>query len=188
MAPSEEVVADYQTTRLSLKAHPLSFLRERYAEQGLVRSDRMVEASGRMVRLDRGARGTRRVEVAGLVLVRQRPGSAKGVCFLTLEDEAGSINVVVWPKVMEANRRTVMASRPMRVRGHVQTGEGVVHLVAERLIDASADLSLLSDATLRAETLRHDHVERPLSSAMREPPPRTHPRDVRIIPKAREFH
>ena len=198
MPPSEEVVADYQTTRLSLRAHPLRFLRERYAKQGLVRSDAMVAASGTMRRLDRGSRAARRIEVAGLVLVRQRPGSAKGVCFLTLEDEAGPINVVVWPKVMEANRRTVMAARLLRVRGYVQTGDGVVHLVAERLTDATGDLALLSDAELRAETLRHDHVSRPLPSGSWQtgpapggavdPPPRTHPRDARIIPKAREFH
>ena len=194
MEPSEEVVADYQTTRLSLRSHPLAHLRDLYRGQGLVRSDEMVAASGRMRRLDRGARGSRRVEVAGLVLVRQRPGSAKGVCFLTLEDEAGPINVVVWPKVMEANRRTVMAARLMRVAGRVQTGDGVIHLVAERLIDATPDLALLSDTELRADTLRHDHVERPLPSGgpvdppTRTHPTRTHPRDVRIIPKAREFH
>ena len=188
MPPSEEVVADYQTTRLSLKAHPMSFLRERYRMQGLVRSDEMVRASGRMRRLKRGQQATRPVTVAGLVLVRQRPGSAKGVCFLTLEDEAGVINVVCWPSVMERYRRVVMASRLMRVRGRIQSGEGVVHLVAEYLEDASDDLALLSDAELMIDPLRADHVASPLPSTLKEPPARTHPRDVRVIPKAREFH
>ena len=188
MAPSEQVVADYQTLRLSLKAHPLHFLRERYRAAGMVRSDGMLAASGAMQRLDRGSRGSRRIAVAGLVLVRQRPGSAKGVCFLTLEDEAGIINVVVWPKVMERYRRIVMAARLMRVQGRMQSGNGVIHLVAEHLDDLTGDLALLSDAELLTETLRADHVERPLRSTLKEAPPRTHPRDVRVIPKAREFH
>ena len=187
MPMSEEVVADYQSTRLSLKAHPLSFLRERYAAAGLVRSDAMVAASGPMRRFDRGSRGLRPIEIAGIVLQRQRPGSAKGVCFLTLEDEAGSINVVVWPKVMERHRRIVMASRLMRVRGHVQCADEVVHLVAERLLDATDDISLLSDADLAVDLLRADHVERPLRSTL-EPAPLAHPRDARVIPKARDFH
>ena len=226
MATSEEVVADYQTLRLSLKAHPLGFLRERYRAQGVVRSSEMIAASGPMQRLDRGSRAWRPIEVAGFVLQRQRPGSAKGVCFLTLEDEAGTINVVVWPKVMERYRRVVMAARLMRVRGHVQEGDGVVHLVADHLRDATGDIAILTDidggtlpveAALPVDTLRADHVERPLRSTLREapprgsplrepprpasppygtphgtpprePPPRTHPRDVCVIPKAREFH
>ena len=188
MPASEEVVADYQTTRLSLKAHPLTFLRERYASLGLVRSRDMIAASGPMQQLDRGRRGRRSIEVAGLVLQRQRPGSANGVCFLTLEDEDGSINVVVWPKMMERYRRTVMAARLMRVRGHVQAADGVTHLVAEHLTDATDDINILSDADLVLDLLRADHVERPLRSTLNEPPPRTHPRDARVIPKAREFH
>ena len=191
MPPSEEVVADYQTTRLSLRAHPLTFLRAHYAAQGLVRSSDMVGASGRMKRLDRGARGSRPVEVAGLVLVRQRPGSAKGVCFLTLEDEAGPINVVVWPTMMEANRRTVMASRLLRVRGRVQTGDGVVHLVAERLVDDSALLSRLSDAEGLARALdqqlaRADHVARPLPAKWQAPPDAGMPPARRVEDTCRE--
>ena len=190
MPASEEVVADYQTTRLSLRAHPLTFLRAHYGAHGLVRSDRMVEASGPMQRLDRGARGARRVEVAGLVLVRQRPGSAKGVCFLTLEDEAGPINIVVWPTVMEANRRTVMASRLLRVRGRVQVGDGVVHLVAERLVDDSALLSQLSDAEELGRALDHqlaraDHVARPLPAKWQAPADAGLPKARTVVPEAR---
>ncbi len=184
MPPSEEVVADYQTLRLSLKAHPIHFLREDYRAEGLLTAAELRASWERAPR--------RVVTVAGLVLVRQRPGSAKGVCFLTLEDETGVANIVVWPKVMERFRRIVMASRLMHVRGRVQ-GSGdrdyrVVHLVAEDLIDATADLARLSDEELLARPLRHDHVERPLPSKFNpssfEAPPRTHPRDVRVIPKA----
>ena len=180
MPASEHVVADYQTLRLSLKAHPVSFLREAYDKRGFVTAAEM--------------RPGRPIMVAGLVLVRQRPGSAKGVCFLTLEDETGVANVVVWPKVMEEYRRIVMASRLMHVRGRVQRSQDgeVVHLVAEHLIDATGDLALLSEDTLPFEALRADHVVRPLPSTLREQPTRTHPRDVRVIPKmlpkAREFH
>ena len=197
MPVSEEVVADYQTTRLSLRGHPMGLLRAHYRAQGLVRSDRMVEASGPMRQRKRGQSSGRTIEVAGLVLVRQRPGSANGVCFLTLEDEAGPINVVVWPTMMERYRRVVMASRLMRVTGRIQTADAVVHLVADHMVDATEDLALLNDGEamddmLRTGTLRADHVTSPLPSTLKEPPPRTHPRDVRVIPGlkqgVREFH
>ncbi len=188
MPISEEVVADYQTMRLSLKAHPLSFLRERYRKAGLVRSDEMIAASGKMKKLDRGFQARKSIEVAGFVLQRQRPGSAKGVCFLTLEDEAGTVNVVVWPKVMERFRPVVMTSRLMRVRGRIQAADGVTHLIADDLKDATDDVDLLSDADLIIDKLRADHVDRPLRSSSKESPTRSHPRNVRVIPKAREFH
>ena len=191
MPPSEEVVADYQTTRLSLRAHPLSFLREHYRGLGLPARRRVVTAR-EIAQTDHN----RPASAAGLVLVRQRPGSAKGVCFLTIEDETGIVNVVVWPAVMEANRRTVMASRLLRVEGRVQTNDRVTHLVAERLIDDSALLSRLSDADIGDDLdrllARADHVRSPLPGHTNAPalpaPSRTHPRNARIIPKAREFH
>jgi DNA polymerase III alpha subunit len=92
-----------------------------------------------------------RVTVAGLVLVRQRPGTAKGVIFLTLEDETGVCNVVVWAKVYERFRRAVIAGRLLRVTGRLQREAGVVHVVAE-LIE---DLSPMLDQLLRAD-FRHD--------------------------------
>ena len=82
-----------------------------------------------------------RLEAAGIVLVRQRPGSAKGVLFVTLEDETGVANLVVWAKVFEANRRVLMSARMLAVRGHVQREGEVVHLVARRFTDLSADLA-----------------------------------------------
>jgi error-prone DNA polymerase len=92
-------------------------------------------------------RDGRRIETAGLVLVRQRPGSAKGVMFITLEDETGIVNVVVWPKVFEQFRRAVMAASMIAVRGHVQREGEVVHLVAQKLVDLSAELATVGAAT-----------------------------------------
>ncbi|MBD76402.1 MAG: error-prone DNA polymerase, partial [Citromicrobium sp.] len=97
MPLSEEVVADYQTTRLSLKAHPMAFLRADLAERGFVRACDLRERKFRSM-----------VQVAGVVLIRQRPGSAKGVCFITLEDETGVVNLVVWPDLKEKQRKVVM--------------------------------------------------------------------------------
>ena len=108
----EHVVADYQTTRLSLKAHPLSFLRADYAARGFTRHDAL-----------KTVRNGRRVKVAGVVLIRQRPGSAKGVCFITLEDETGVSNLVIWPSVMEQYRKIIMGARLMEVEGRVQRDE-----------------------------------------------------------------
>ena len=170
---SEEVVGDYETIRLSLKAHPLSFLRPRLAQAGVVPARRVDEVPE-----------GRRLAVAGVVLVRQRPGSAKGVVFLTLEDESGVANVVVWPKVFERYRPVVMGARLVLVRGRVQRAEDsdgrVTHLVAERIEDRTADLDLLSDGALvPAETPPRPEDQSPM---------RRHPRDVRVLPRSRDFH
>ncbi|MCX7644726.1 MAG: OB-fold nucleic acid binding domain-containing protein [Rhodobacteraceae bacterium] len=101
-------------------------------------------------RLDEPPTGAR-VTVAGLVLVRQRPGTAKGVIFVTLEDETGVANVVVWPKVFERCRRAVIAGRLLRVTGRLQREAGVVHVVAEQI----EDLSAMLDELLRPD-FRHD--------------------------------
>ncbi|GAA6200337.1 hypothetical protein NBRC116599_15620 [Aquicoccus sp. SU-CL01552] len=81
--------------------------------------------------------------VAGLVILRQRPGTAKGVIFLTLEDETGVVNVIVWRKIYEAFRRAVISGRLLRVTGRVQRGHGVTHVIAERVEDISEMLDLL---------------------------------------------
>ena len=96
----EHVVADYQTTRLSLKAHPMSFLRKSMIKQGY-------RSAASLSDMHNG----QSVKLAGIVLIRQRPGSAKGVCFITLEDETGVANLVVWPKVMKAFRKVIMRAR-----------------------------------------------------------------------------
>jgi error-prone DNA polymerase len=115
----EHVVHDYPSISLSLKAHPISFFREELAGQGVITSARHWddELKGRYVR------------VAGLVLVRQKPGTAKGVIFLTVEDETGIINVVVWPKVFARNRRIVMSAQFLEVRGKIEREGLVVHVI-----------------------------------------------------------
>lgn len=172
MPMGEEVVADYQTLRLSLKAHPLAFLRPRLAERGFLRA------------CDLKTRKTRAmIHVAGVVLVRQQPGSAKGVCFITLEDETGVINLVIWPDLKAKQRKVVMGARLMEVRGRVEYDDEVIHVIAAHLTDASDDLARLSDQTFEPVLARADEVARPIPA-----PTRGHPRNARIIPKSRDFH
>jgi error-prone DNA polymerase len=200
MPLSEEVVADYQTQRLSLKAHPLAFLRASLADRGFVRAVDLRKRKFRSM-----------VQVAGVVLIRQRPGSAKGVCFITLEDETGVINLVVWPDLKDRQRKVVMGSRLMEVRGRVEYDDEVIHVIAAHMTDATASLMALSDDLLPTTIARADHCNNPLPSKFAPtvtppvepwtPPPagnrecgfqQGHPRDVRVIPKilppSRDFH
>ncbi len=105
------------------------------------------------VRLDEPPNGAR-VTVAGLVLVRQRPGTAKGVIFVTLEDETGVVNVVIWAKVFERFRRAVIAGRLLRVTGRIQRDQGVLHVVAEQIEDISEMLDMLLQPGFRPEIAR----------------------------------
>jgi error-prone DNA polymerase len=177
----EQVVADYQTVRLSLKGHPMQFLRPIFAREGAIACHEVSDARDRQ-----------RVRCAGVVLVRQRPGSANGVVFMTLEDETGIANIVVWPKVMARFRKEVMGARLVQVEGYIQSSpEKVVHLVAERLIDRSHDLmALANDALVRKHIL-------PPGAALIDDPrdhpdnlvqKHRHPRNVRILPPSRDFH
>ena len=127
-APSdwESVMADYRSIGLTLGAHPLQLLRERLAGDRLLRS---VDLPG----AEHGAH----VRVAGLVLVRQHPGSAKGVTFITLEDETGIVNIIVWNKTATEQRRPLLESRLLEVQGELQRAHGVTHVIARRLIDRS---------------------------------------------------
>ncbi|HKD56534.1 MAG TPA: OB-fold nucleic acid binding domain-containing protein, partial [Hyphomicrobiaceae bacterium] len=133
----EHVVHDYAALSLSLKAHPISFFRDDLAKRCVLTS---------VEHWDERLAGNR-VSVAGLVLVRQRPGTAKGVIFITLEDETGIVNVVVWPKVFEKNRRTVMTAQFLLVRGKIEREGLVIHVVADELIDLSHELQRLGDGT-----------------------------------------
>jgi error-prone DNA polymerase len=181
----EQVAADYQTIRLSLKGHPMEFLRPMFAKERVVTCAAVSDANDRQ-----------RVRCAGVVLVRQRPGSAKGVVFMTLEDETGIANIVVWPKVMEHFRKEVMGARLILVEGTIQSSpEKVVHLVAERLFDRSSDLVHLADDALGrrhvvpagpalVEPLNDDRREHPDNPAQKI----RHPRNVRILPRSRDFH
>ncbi|RCW88923.1 error-prone DNA polymerase [Paracoccus lutimaris] len=166
----EHVAADYQTLRLSLKAHPMRFLRASMSAQGYV-------AATDLARLPQAAA----LRMAGIVLIRQRPGSAKGVCFVTLEDETGVANLVIWEKTFRAFRKEVMSARLLEVRGHLQRAEGVTHIVATWLGDRSEALLRLSGEV--PATLPEGNRAAGLPA-----PRRTHPRQVRILPKSRDFH
>ena len=176
MPLSEEVIADYQTQRLSLKAHPISFLRASLAERGFVRAGELRDRKHRAM-----------VDVAGIVLIRQRPGSAKGVVFITLEDESGIANLVVWPDTMEKYRKVVMGARLIEVHGRVEYDEDVLHVIAACLVDATGQLQRLSDDLLKPVIAHGDHAG-PLPSGIPEHFRQGHPRDVRVIPKSRDFH
>jgi error-prone DNA polymerase len=148
----EHVVEDYVATGLSLKAHPISFFRDRLTTLGAVRNVELRDDPHPSLPCDRGRdrEGGAAVTVAGLVLVRQRPGTSKGVVFMTLEDETDIANIIVWPKVFEKNRRTVMTARFLAVRGHLQRAGLVIHVVAESFVDLSAALPWLRDGDLFA--------------------------------------
>ncbi|KTE46586.1 MULTISPECIES: error-prone DNA polymerase [unclassified Sphingopyxis] len=173
----EHVLTDYQTTRLSLKGHPMAFLRRRLDGEGLLSCNQVGAAkNGALVR------------TAGVVLIRQRPGKGNAI-FITLEDEGGIVNVLLWARQFERYRRAVMASRLMEVAGEVQRSkEGVVHLMANRIVDRTALLDTLgSDRQFEPELCRADevaHPQQPRGYAQRH----GHPRNVRILPKSRDFH
>ena len=159
----EQVVDDYGSFSMSLRSHPLALLRPALSLKG-VSSTAVLKDS----------RNGDLFTLAGLVLVRQRPGTASGVVFVTIEDENGIANLVVWPKVFEAHRRIVMGSRLLGVRGRIQREDIVIHLVAEQLWDWSADLDRIAevDETFHLITGRGDEV-------------RTDPGDRRVaVPEA----
>jgi error-prone DNA polymerase len=169
----EHVAADYQTVRLSLKAHPMEVLRPVFAAEGILSCTQagMTKAGAR-------------VRVAGVVLVRQRPGNGKAI-FVTLEDEGGVTNIIMWARTFERYRRAVMASRLMEVAGEIQRSpEGVVHLMAHQIIDRTPMLMSISEVHKPNPALaRADEFARP-------PHPRgmSHPRGVQTFPKSRDFH
>ena len=173
MRMGEHIVADYQTLGLSLKGHPMALLREMYTTQGILPCHEVKT-------LVHG----KRVRVAGVVLIRQKPGSAKGVVFMTIEDEGGIANLVIWPSLMERFRKVVMGARLVWVAALVQRSEeGIVHLVVEHIVDRSSDLALLSHESLPLMLARADEVRRPIPEGRVH-----HPRNARILPKSRDFH
>jgi error-prone DNA polymerase len=168
MPLSEHVVEDYVATGLSLKAHPVRFFRDRLTALGAMRN---IALRGDDLRQDA------RVTVAGLVLVRQRPGTAKGVIFMTLEDETDIANIIVWPKAFAQNRRTVMTARFLAVRGRLQRAGLVIHVVAETFVDLSAELPMLRDGLPD----RGDLFAPKFSGSQ-------HPLDTQLLLKSRDFH
>jgi len=132
----EHVVEDYVAMGLSLKSHPVHFFRDRLTALGALRNAELKSDT-----LSQNAK----ITVTGLVLVRQRPGTSKGVIFMTLEDETDIANIIVWPKVFANNRRTVMTARFLAVRGRLQRAGLVIHVIAESFVDLSAALPWLRE-------------------------------------------
>jgi error-prone DNA polymerase len=162
LTAGREVVEDYVSTSLTLRHHPLSFMREDLRRQGILRC-------GDLKGLDK-----KWAEVAGLILVRQRPGSAKGVLFITIEDESGIANAILWPDRYERFRAEIHGARMLAIRGRVQEEGLVIHIVADQVRDLTAMLRDLGDRDFRPEVSRADII--------RNPPGR----DPRDFPKPRE--
>ncbi len=181
MPPGEEVVEDYRRLKLSLRAHPVSFLRAELSRRGILRSEQLFDC--------RHAR----VKVAGLVLVRQRPGSASGVVFMTLEDETGVANIIVWPKVFERLRSIVIGARFICVTGKYQNKAGVIHIVADRIEDLTPMLGSLSqrggviDTLARADEVKRQQNERSKEKAL-DLLAHADPDFQRVLPRGRNFH
>jgi error-prone DNA polymerase len=133
MTMDREVVEDYRSQGLSLRGHPVGFLRERLHGLGY-QPCKVVQSTP----------NGRRIAIAGLVLVRQMPGSAKGVMFITLEDEGANANLIVWPSVFERNRRAILGATLMGCRGRLQSANGVIHVIAEQIVDLSGELKPVS--------------------------------------------
>ena len=173
MTLGEAVVEDYLALRLSLRAHPMELLRPDIA--GLLPMSGLAQARGR-------------VSICGLVITRQRPGTASGVIFVTLEDETGVANVVVWPKVYERFRRAVIGGRLLRITGRIQREGAVTHLIAEDVTDLSAQLSTLGRGAMIDPTEgRSDETRRPVPSS--QPRSARHPRDqAKVLFPSRDFH
>ena len=181
MSLGEHVLRDIATTGISLKSTVMKILRPLYAKQGF-----------RSARDLKSAPDGRRVKVVGVVTIRQRPGTASGVVFSTIEDETGAIQLIIWPKVFDKYRRIAMRCRLMAVDGKLQNEQGVIHVVARRLIDRSADLALLSerDRELAPPVSRADEVGLPAEDPRMVAARRiidVAQRTEEILPKGRNF-
>ncbi|TCL73039.1 DnaE-like error-prone DNA polymerase [Rhizobium sp. BK251] len=195
MLPGEQVIEDYRYLSLSLKAHPVSFLREEFRRDGITRNvDLLSVPNGRVV------------IIAGLVLVRQRPGSAKGVIFMTIEDETGVANAIVWKKAFERYRSIIMGARLVKIRGRLQSESGVIHTVVDHIEDMTPTLGLLqrearhfgvserADETLRptadhrqkkiAAEIERRVIERRIAGGDRDGGEET----SKVMPRGRNFH
>jgi error-prone DNA polymerase len=165
MSTGEHIAVDYQTARLSLKGHPMECLREVFRSEGIA-------SCAELGAQRNGSRG----RVAGVVLVRQRPGKGNAI-FITLEDETGITNAVLWARTFEKFRKEVMSGRLLLIEGKVQRSpENVIHLMATRIIDRTGELSRLSE------------TNEPTTDQLLQAPRNRHPRDVRILPGSRDFH
>jgi error-prone DNA polymerase len=175
MPLSEQVAQDYSRLRLSLRAHPIAFFRADLDARGeRCTADLAATPDGAFVRL------------TGLVLVRQRPGTASGVIFMTLEDEAGVANVIVWPKVFVRFRKEVLSGKLLTICGRLQREGAVIHLIADVILDRTAALERLAAGgpAMPAPLSHADEVLR----GVREDPRRQTPRAAALLPASRDFH
>ncbi len=140
MPLGEQVVEDYASLGLSLKRHPLAFLRAEFAREGLVTAADLAHLPVE-----------RRLSIAGVVLIRQRPGSANGVVFITIEDETGIANLIVWPPILERFRRAALGATLLCCTGKLQREESVIHVIADRLADLTPRLNTLRERTGAAD-------------------------------------
>jgi error-prone DNA polymerase len=163
MTTGEHVITDYQAVGLSLKSHPMRFLRTLFNDEGVL------SCAQAAVQTD----GTRLL-VAGVVLVRQRPGNGN-VVFCTIEDETGIANIVIWSSMLNRFRRAILGSSLLRVTGRLQhSPEGIIHVIADRLDDLSSRLARITEAPSSNAIV-----------ALRSP---GHPRQERVFPRSRDFH
>ncbi len=180
MQNGEQVLTDYQTTGFSLRAHPLALLRRHAALAGTKPCACLATA-----------RDGSRISLAGLITVRQRPGSAKGTMFITIEDETGIANLILWPAIVASFRAVIIAATLLRAAGQVQrSAEGVVHVIIENIQDCSALIGTLDAPLARAdEGPSRPAPSRPASSRPAPPhrPSPRHPRDERPLPRSRDF-
>jgi error-prone DNA polymerase len=168
MTKREHVITDYQTTRLSLKGHPMEFLRDAFDSQKTLRCADVTHAKNGSF-----------ADVAGIVLIRQRPGKGNAI-FVTLEDETGVANILIWARLFERYRRPIMSARLMKVRGEVQKSkEGVIHIIASHVADCTDRLDRVA-AAKPGVTAGNTGAAFPAN--------RGHPRNVRILPDSRDFH
>jgi error-prone DNA polymerase len=198
MTAGREVVEDYHSTQMTLRAHPLAFLRPELERRGIIRCADLAHV-----------KNGRKVEVAGIILVRQKPGSAKGVLFITIEDETGIANGIIWPARFEAQRRVVLSSAMIGIKGTVQKEGLVIHVIADRIEDYTPLLRTVGDRDFphrpgpgdgathggspdpRERTPppdRQDHWESRVRDSYHPPfPIGANPEDV-IRQKSRDFH
>lgn len=181
--PGEVVANDYASIRMSLKHHPLSLLRAQLETMKVVPAQALRERPN-----------NKRLSTAGLILVRQRPGSANGVVFLTLEDETGVANIIIWPDIFKRFRKVILSSRLIRVTGKLQREGVVTHIIAEDVVDLSDRLDALGDgralepAWARADEVKYGGAPDPRQSRSPRPGLTRHPRNNHITIKSRNFH
>ncbi len=182
MPLGEHVVEDYRHLHLSLKAHPVAFLRNELRARGIVANETLPSIPPNRI-----------VTVSGLVLVRQRPGTASGVIFMTLEDETSIANIVVWPKVFEEFRPVVLGARFACVRGQLQSESNVIHVIADEIIDMTPLLDRLHadpspvESLARADEVKHPPPNRGTHPGAKRAELHKHPRNVRPLQPVREY-